>query len=240
MATPTPSRRVYEFGRFRLDALSRVLFREGQPMPLGPTAVETLLVLVENRGSIVAKEELLRAVWPDTVVEESNLTHNVSVLRKTLGEGPGEQRFIQTFPKRGYRFVAPVSEIQADEQPDSDDAVRAKLAVLPQPPLRPATLRLSATFRGRSAALLVLGIFLLFAFVTGLKQEWFSPSIRQGVPESSQKELTANPIDDPVFRAAISPDGKYLAYTDLSGIHLLLINEGENRLLSPPGDFCSR
>jgi hypothetical protein len=202
--------------------------------------VETLLVLVENRGSIVVKEELVRAVWPDTVVEESNLTHNVSVLRKALGEGPGEQRFIQTIPKRGYRFVASVSEIQAVEQPDSDDGVRAKLAVLPQSPLRPATLGLPATFRGRSAALPVLGVFVLVAFVTGLKQEWFSHSIRQSVPEFSQRQLTANPIDDPVFRAAISPDGKYLAYTDLTGIHLLLVDAGENRLLSPPGEFCFR
>jgi hypothetical protein len=86
----------------------------------------------------------------------------------------------------------------------------------------------------------VLGVFVLVAFVTGLKQEWFSHSIRQSVPEFSQRQLTANPIDDPVFRAAISPDGKYLAYTDLTGIHLLLVDAGENRLLSPPGEFCFR
>jgi serine/threonine protein kinase len=99
---------------------------------------------------------------------------------------------------------------------------------------------LPATFRGRSGALLALGAFLLVALVTGLKQEWFSHSIRQSVPESSQKQLTANPIDDPVIRAAISPDGKYLAYTDLTGIHLLLVDGGENRVLSPPGEFCFR
>jgi DNA-binding winged helix-turn-helix (wHTH) protein len=111
MATPAHPRRFYQFGPFRLDASNRVLLREGDVVPLSSVVVETLRVLVANRGNPVTKEELLKAVWPDTFVEESNLTHNISVLRKALGEEPGEQRFIQTIPKRGYRFVAAVSEV---------------------------------------------------------------------------------------------------------------------------------
>lgn len=99
---------------------------------------------------------------------------------------------------------------------------------------------LPSALRGRYAVLFTVCAFLLGAFVTGLKLGWFSHSMRQSVPESSQKQLTANPVDDPVIRAAISPDGKYLAYTDLTGIHLLLVDTGENRLLSPREEFCFR
>ncbi|MEK7404825.1 MAG: transcriptional regulator, partial [Acidobacteriota bacterium] len=130
MATPARPRRFYQFGPFRLDGLSRVLLRDSELIPLSPAIVETLLVLIENRGSVVVKEELLKAVWPDTVVEEGNLTHNISVLRKTLGEGPGEQRYIQTVPKRGYRFVATVSEVE--ELPPPGPATAAKPALVTQ------------------------------------------------------------------------------------------------------------
>lgn len=144
MATPAHPRRFFQFGPFRLDALNRVLRRDGEIVPLSPAIMETLRVLVENRGHALTKEELLSAVWPDTFVEESNLAHNISVLRKTLGEGPGEQRFIQTIPRRGYRFVAAVSEV--GEMPSTEalapeDAARSRLAVLPQPLARSAWVR---------------------------------------------------------------------------------------------------
>jgi len=126
---------LYQFGPFRLDPINRVLHREGDIVPLSPAIVETLRVLVEKRGNAVAKEELLSAVWPDTYVEESSLAHNISVLRKALGEGPGEQRFIQTIPKRGYRFVAAVAEVEempSTEPSAAGEAPGAQLSVLPQ------------------------------------------------------------------------------------------------------------
>jgi serine/threonine protein kinase len=94
--------------------------------------------------------------------------------------------------------------------------------------------------RGRHVALLILGAFGLAAFTIVVKLGWFQQSVSQIVPESNQKQLTANPVDDPVVRAAISPDGKYLAYTDLTGVHLLLIDTGEKRLLQVPAGFCFR
>ena len=99
---------TYQFGAFLLNATERVLLREGKRVPLRPKAFETLLVLVENAGHIVQKETLIKRVWPDAFVQEDNLTFNISILRKALGDHPGGQQFIQTEHKVGYRFVAPV------------------------------------------------------------------------------------------------------------------------------------
>ena len=100
----------YVFGPFGLDAEERVLRRDSQPVALTPKAVETLLVLLQNAGRLVEKDDLIKKVWPDAFVEEGNLAKNIFTLRKVLGEyRPGEE-YIQTVPKRGYRFSAPVSE----------------------------------------------------------------------------------------------------------------------------------
>ena len=94
----------YEFGRFRLDPVERVLLEDGRPLSLTPKALETLLFLVEHRGHIVEKDDLLKRVWPDTFVEEGIIAQNVSALRKALDDTPEGQRYIETVPKRGYRF----------------------------------------------------------------------------------------------------------------------------------------
>src|SRR5262245_36109207 len=100
----------YEFGPFRLDATERLLLRAGETVALTPKAFDLLLVLVERRGHLLEKSELLKLVWSDTIVEEANLSYNISFIRKALGEGGNEQRYIETVPRRGYRFVAPVRE----------------------------------------------------------------------------------------------------------------------------------
>ncbi|MCM3902784.1 MAG: winged helix-turn-helix domain-containing protein [Pyrinomonadaceae bacterium] len=100
----------YEFGRFRLDARERVLLRDRDLVPLTPKVFEILLALVEQSGHVVEKDDLMKRVWPDTFVEEGNLTQNVSLLRKALGETPGGVQFIETISRRGYRFVATVRE----------------------------------------------------------------------------------------------------------------------------------
>jgi DNA-binding winged helix-turn-helix (wHTH) protein/TolB-like protein len=101
----------YEFGSFRLDTAEHLLWQNGRTVPLTPKAYETLLVLIKQRGRVVEKDELMKEIWPDTFVEEANLAHNISLLRRALGERPGEQQYIQTVPKRGYRFVAGVREV---------------------------------------------------------------------------------------------------------------------------------
>jgi len=103
---------TYSFGAFRYDADQRLLFRGDELVPLAPKALDTLRVLVERRGSVVEKSELMKLVWPDTAVEEVGLARNISLLRKAL-EDESEERFIETIPRRGYRFVAPISTLSA-------------------------------------------------------------------------------------------------------------------------------
>src|SRR5882724_8615097 len=107
----------YEFGAYRLDAQSRMLFREGDHVALPPKMTELLVALVEAAGGVLTREELLLRLWPDTVVEEGSLTSHISILRKALGEGPNGQDFIETLPKRGYRFVGSVKR-SAAQAPD--------------------------------------------------------------------------------------------------------------------------
>jgi TolB-like protein/DNA-binding winged helix-turn-helix (wHTH) protein/Tfp pilus assembly protein PilF len=106
-----PAGQQYEFGPFRLDSGGRLLFRHGKRITLTPKAVEVLAVLLEAKGNLVEKDELLHKIWADATVEEGTLTYHVSVLRRALGERSGAQQFIETIPKRGYRFVAPVQVV---------------------------------------------------------------------------------------------------------------------------------
>lgn len=101
---------VYEFGPFHLDATKRVLLKQGEPLKLFPKEFDTLLALVENSGELLEKDELMRKVWQDSIVEESNLATNISHLRKILGETRDKHDYIVTVPGRGYRFVAGVTQ----------------------------------------------------------------------------------------------------------------------------------
>lgn len=106
----------YEFGRFRVKSDERVLRRGEDLVPLTPKAFDILLTLLENDGRIVNKDDLMKKVWPNTFVEEGNLTQNVSLLRKALGESANGPQFIETVPRRGYRFVAPVNRVAENGQ----------------------------------------------------------------------------------------------------------------------------
>ena len=99
---------VYEFGPFRVDAQRGILLRDGEPVPLTPKTFEILLVLVRHGQEVVTKDDLMKAVWPDTFVEEANLSRNIFMLRKALGESPQDHRYIVTVPGRGYRLVESV------------------------------------------------------------------------------------------------------------------------------------
>ena len=104
------ARHIYEFGPFRLIPEERQLLRDNQPVPLTPKCFDLLVVLVENTGHLIEKDQLLKRIWPDSFVEEANLSVNMSALRRALGEGPNEYQYVETVPRRGYRFVAGVTE----------------------------------------------------------------------------------------------------------------------------------
>lgn len=108
------NRKVYEFKGFRLDGAQRRLLHHGRPVQLKSKMFDLLLFLVENRGQLVEKDDLMREIWPDTIVEENNITVSMSILRKRLGEDRGGREFIETVPRRGYRFVAEVKETSHD------------------------------------------------------------------------------------------------------------------------------
>ena len=107
---------LYEFGRFRCDPGEQLLLCDGKPVTLSPKTFEILLALVRSQGRLVTKDELMRQVWPDSFVEEANLTVNISALRKALGETSDGQQYIETVPKRGYRFIAKVAVLEQDSK----------------------------------------------------------------------------------------------------------------------------
>jgi DNA-binding winged helix-turn-helix (wHTH) protein/TolB-like protein/Flp pilus assembly protein TadD len=104
----------YEFGAFKIDSVERVLLRAGQPVPLTQKVFDLLLLLVQNSGHVVEKNDLMKEIWPDAIVEEGNLTQNISVLRKVLNDEG--HRYIQTVPRRGYRFVGYVREAAGESE----------------------------------------------------------------------------------------------------------------------------
>jgi TolB-like protein/Flp pilus assembly protein TadD len=136
----TAVRGAYQFGPFHLDVRERRLSRGDEVIPLRLKVFDTLLVLVENAGRLVTKQELLDTVWPETTVEENNLNHNVSVLRKALGDRATGQRYIETVPRVGYRFVAPVegpiAQATADSRSPGHDVT--SIAVLPFADMSPS------------------------------------------------------------------------------------------------------
>ncbi len=153
--------RSYEFGRFRLNVAERVLLRDGEVVPLTPKVFDILLTLVENRGQVVSKDEVMKRVWPDTFVEEGNLTQNISLLRKALGESPGGVQFIETVPRRGYRFVAAISE--KDNETTAFAPVSAEIPV-PAAVVPPSNRR--TPFFMLAAGLVIAGIIGLMYFTS--------------------------------------------------------------------------
>ncbi|HET9177160.1 MAG TPA: winged helix-turn-helix domain-containing protein [Terriglobia bacterium] len=109
---------LFEFGPFRLNVRERLLTRDGHAIPLRGRVFDTLYVLVRRHGCLLTKDELMAAVWPDSIVEETNLNHNICIIRRALGEKATGQRYVETVPKQGYRFVAEVREV---DDPDVSD-----------------------------------------------------------------------------------------------------------------------
>lgn len=154
--------RSYEFGRFRLNAAERVLLREGELVSLTPKVFDILLTLVENSGQVVSKDDLMKRVWPDTYVEEGNLTQNISLLRKALGETPGGMQFIETVPRRGYRFVAETSE-PSDNRVSAVASADVPSVEIPAPPMSAAVV--STPKNRRTPAFMAAAGLVIFSII---------------------------------------------------------------------------
>jgi len=126
-----PQTNNYEFGGFRLCAVKRLLTKgDGEIIPLTPKVFDLLLYLVRNNGRTIEKDELMREIWTDTIVEESNLSQNISILRRVSGEKRGENQFIVTVPGHGYKFVAEVRRIEEEEKDVAKFALAGELSEL--------------------------------------------------------------------------------------------------------------
>ena len=180
---------IYEFGDFRLETAEQLLLHRGQPISLTPKAFDTLLVLVQSSGHLVEKDELMKRVWGDAFVEEANLARNVWALRKTLEDDNGEHRYIETVPKRGYRFIAPVREVASadtgvliqrrvrarivseEEETSEEPQVRTKPTIPPgsvvetRGPMTALNLSTPRNRKRRNAALGLLAIAILIVAV---------------------------------------------------------------------------
>lgn len=147
---------LFEFDRFRLDPAEHLLQCDGKPVPLTPKAFEILVALLQSNGRLLTKDELMRKVWPDSFVEEANLTVNISALRKVLGDGSGGKQYIETVPKRGYRFVATVTELEGTSPAKLPAAAPTQIEPETTPP-GPLTPEISSP-RGWIVALVLAGI----------------------------------------------------------------------------------
>jgi TolB-like protein/DNA-binding winged helix-turn-helix (wHTH) protein/Flp pilus assembly protein TadD len=175
------AKQLYEFGPFRLDPVRRVLMRDKEPVSLTPKALEILLVLVQNNERPLDKNELMRMVWPDTVVEENNLTRNVSTLRRVLGETPSEHNYIVTVPGQGYRFVADVNvlseaayDLVLERHTKTEINFEEELSIEPGPLVdrHQQSAGLWTKIRTRPAKILVALSLLTFALATGFYYRW--------------------------------------------------------------------
>lgn len=218
---------IYEFGPFRLDAAEHVLLREGRPVPLVPKALTTLITLVEQRGRLVKKEELMQRIWPDTVVEENNLNKYISALRKALGEANDGQRYIETVPTRGYRFIAEVRRLPAVEELVVEKHTLTRIVAeseeqatdeIGQSPRVASRLQLKS-HRVASLALTASTVFIAAAVC--VSAIFFYGRNQKPKPEMTIERLTNGGV---FHSATMSPDGKYVAYVEeeSDGSHLLV------------------
>ena len=189
---------IYEFGRFRLKTAERVLLREGELVPLTPKVFDILVTLVEHCGQVVAKDDLMKRVWPNTFVEEGNLTQNISLLRKALGESPGGTQFIETVPRRGYRFVAGASESWSNQSvapPPAPEEIQAPVVSIPNTTSQSAGTKRTPVF-ALMAGVMVLGIIGIF---------YFTGRGKSGDPSSIQSIAVLPFVDE-----SSDPDAEYI------------------------------
>lgn len=174
----------YNFGDFRLDRAERILTRDGDVISITPKVFETLLVLIENAGRIIEKEELMQMIWQDRFVEESNLTFNIGMLRKALGDDAAKPRYVETVPRRGYRFIAAVEPIKTNGEQES----QLPIGAAPSRVMESRHPRVSANKHGAVVAL----------------ADWQRDAYANKAEQIPQAAVSAESIDQPVGLKPVS------------------------------------
>lgn len=221
----------YEFANFRLDRSRKVLLRDGSSVPLTPKVFDTLEILVENAGLLLEKDELMEKIWHDRFVEESNLASNIKMLRKALGDDAAHPCFIETVPRRGYRFIAEVRETFQESESNKDAAGAFS---------EPFDRNFADTTALRWVLLPIIAGFIIGAGFVGF---WYarSKSIKTFAPvlatPFSAERLSTN---GKVLHSIISPDGKNVIYTNgiegKQSVWLRQLESGNNVEIIPPSD----
>lgn len=215
----SPETQGFEFGEFLLDAKEKILLRQGKPVHITPKALQLLFVLVENHGHIVEKQSLMETLWSDSFVEEGSLTFTVRQLRKILGDHRQDPIYIETIPKRGYRFIAAVTEVQSKTTVTITD------------------------WYSRPILVSVLVVLVIAALVSGGYYVWNGRQYTDGslgsvdVPVLTFETVVSSPNP---MNAAISPDGRYIAYTSTTNgrrsLWLRQVATGVNTEIVAPSD----
>lgn len=217
--------------------------RSGEILQVEPTAFRVLLHLLRNPGRLVTKDEIIRAVWSDSVVSDNSLTRSIATLRRLLGDDRREPLYIATVPTIGYRFLCEVAALE-DGRSELDmansDRSLGNDPEIPPAPERKSTFSLNFSTVPWSVGLCVLALAILTVGIlihrAISKRE--APDSTDGHLAAEQR-LTSNPPEVPIKQAVISPDGKYLAFADPTGLYLRQISNGETHLLPLSKEFTS-
>jgi len=237
MASGSPQRidRILRFGPFEFSEAEGELRKNGVRLKLQEQPLRVLLELVANPGKVVSREDLQQKLWPaDTFVDfDTGLNTAIRKLRQALNDNADEPRYIETLAKRGYKFIAPVADSVTAGPPTSRDS--------------PAQVPVSLSGDGTSSAPVaesrrkprrwywVLAACALALVIYGGGLAWRRANILP--PLVTEQRITANPSEAPITGAALSPDGKYLAYSDTTGVYVRHIDTGETRALQLPKGF---
>lgn len=234
-----------QFGPFVIDLRERVLRRDGQLVPLTPKAFDVLAALVEEPGRLVSKDDLLRKVWPDTFVEESNLAYHIFALRKALGDTAATPRYIETVPKRGYRFAAPVTS-----PVDTDGISTVTGGIITGPSAEAVGARSAGptSLAEPAAAMAPSRRWALVAVAPVLGAVWYvtAPSSRALPEPDAMRALPLTSLTGVVSSPSLSPDGTYVVFTwngetqDNQDLYVQQIGAGSPlRLTSDPANDYS-
>ncbi len=241
---------MLRFADFELDVEKRILYRQGVVQRVQPKVLDTLILLVEARGKVLTKEELIQGLWPNAVVEEGGLARNISVLRKLLGDG-SETPPIQTIPKCGYRFLLDLSEVEVASPPLSHEEsptgstsaplASSSLTTLHEADAGPTVTtsdRPVRTFRDRvqrpwvlaavAASLAVIAITVAAPFMASDDEPV------DAAQAFTANALTTNSYHLPVTAAAVSPDGSLVVYAEAGELNVRVIDTGETHPIPTP------
>jgi DNA-binding winged helix-turn-helix (wHTH) protein/Tol biopolymer transport system component len=241
MAAPkpiSPNSPGLSFGPFTLDPASGELRKAGTPIKLQPQPFRLLLLLAERAGTVVTRDDIQKCLWSDsTFVDfEHGINFSINQIRGALGDNSERPRYIETLPRRGYRFIAPLQIRPSFDAPSHTLPVtehrlpqRSKLVFSE----KVAVARSGVILGRRPIEWAVTGVLLLFVGAFILRYNRHHPSYPL-LPDLKLRQLTLNPSDNPANSGAISPDGKYLAFSDSAGMHIQLISTGETRSIPAP------